>query len=278
MIYLAYDGSLNGDWVSRYSVCLATHTSEKKLTLVHIEDGSVSSARVLEKIRRIEQDCNACGVALSLEMHPLRKSVFQTLLNAIPHGRESFVVCGTRIRSRRQSFLSGTISEKLLRYNHFNVLAIRVVQPGLLGNPGKFLIPLAGHPRGFQSAWPFFRLFLPEVKEVYLLRVMIVSSLWLRQLSLQHAHALREKGLRYLCDVIEDIKQRCAPTKFWLDSRVVLSDDWPREILVHSSKLKARMILLGASERTLLARTLHANPLERVLRGTPCDTGIYRGI
>ena len=278
MIYLAYDGSLNGDWVSRYSVRLATHTSEKKLTLVHVEDGNISSDRVREKIGRIEQDCKARGIAFSLEMLPLRKSVFQTLLHAIPHGRESFVVCGTRVHSKRQAFLSGTISEKLLRYNKFNVLAIRVVQPGLLGDPGKFLIPLAGHPRGFQSAWPFFRLFLPEVEEVYLLRVMIVSSLWLRQLSPQHAHALREKGLRYLRDVIEDIKQGCAPTRFWLDSRVVLSNDWPCEILVHSSKLKARMILLGASERTLFERTIHANSLERVLRGTPCDAGIYRGI
>jgi nucleotide-binding universal stress UspA family protein len=278
MIYLAYDGSLNGDWVSRYSVRLATHTPEKKLTLVHVEDGIVSPARVHEKIRRIEQDCNARGVALSHEMLPLRRNVFQTLLNAIPHGRQSFVVCGTRMRSKKQAFLSGTISEKLLRYNKFNVLAIRVVQPGLLGNPGKFLIPLAGHPRGFRSAWPFFRLFLPEVEEVYLLRVMIVSSLWLRQLSPQHARALREQGLRYLRDVIEDMRQGCAPTRFWLDSRVVLSDDWPREILVHSSKLKARMILLGASERTLLERTIHGNSLERVLRGTPCDMGIYRGI
>jgi nucleotide-binding universal stress UspA family protein len=278
MIYFVYDGSLNGDWVSRYGIRLATHTAEKKLTLVHIQDGSVSPVQVLEKIGNIEQECSAQGIELIRKILPLKKNVFQSLLNAIPHGSESFVVCGTRVRSKRQAFLSGTISEKLLESNKFNVLAVRVVQPGLLANPRKFLIPLAGHPRGFKSAWPFFKLFLPEVEEVYLLRVMNVSSFQLLHFSSHHMQVLRKKGLKYLAAVIQDIKQRCGAEIFRLDYRVVVSNDWPREVLVHGCKLKTHMILLGASERTRLGRAVYANSLERVLCGTPCDMGIYKGI
>ncbi len=278
MIYLAYDGSLNGDWVSRYAIRLATHTPEKRLTLVHIHDGSVSPVRLAEKIEKIERECNVQGIELHREILPLKKNVRQSLLEAIPWSTESFVVCGTRIRSKRQAFLSGTISEKLLNDNKFNVLAVRVVQPGLLASPGKFLIPLAGHPRGFQSAWPFFRLFLPAVKEVYLLRVMTVSSFRLHQISVQRIQGLRKKGLKYLGAVMQDIKQGCGSARFRLDCRVVVSNDWPREILVHGSKLKAQMILLGASERTRLGHAIYANSLERILRGTPCDMGIYRGL
>ena len=90
--------------------------------------------------------------------------------------------------------------------------------------------------------------------------------------------ALRKKGLKYLADVIQDIKQRCGDAGFRLDYRVLVSNDWPREILVHGCKLKTRMILLGASERTRLGRVVYTNSLERVLCGTPCDMGIYRGI
>jgi nucleotide-binding universal stress UspA family protein len=278
MIYLAYDGSLNGDWVSRYGIHFAAHTSEKKLTLVHIQDGSVSSEQVAEKIDKIEQECSTQGIELTRKILPLKKNVCQSLLNAIPYGSDSFVVCGTRIRSKRQAFLSGTISEKLLESSKFNVLAVRVVQPGLLANPRKFLIPLAGHPRGFNSAWPFFKLFLPEIEEVYLLRVMNVSSFQLLHLSPHRMQELRKKGLKYLAAVIQDIKQECGADICRLDYRVIVSNDWPGEILVHSSKLRARMILLGASERTLLGRTVYGNSLERVLRGTPCDMGVYRGI
>jgi nucleotide-binding universal stress UspA family protein len=278
MIYLAYDGSLNGDWISRYGIRLATHTAEKKLTLIHIRDGSVSPTRLAEKIGKIERECTAQGIGLRPEILPLKKNVYQSLLKAIPHGRESFVVCGTRVRSKRQAFLSGTISEKLLTYCAFNVLAVRVVQPGLLANPGSFLIPLAGHPRGFQSAWPFFRLFLPGVEEVYLLRVMNVSSFRFYESSPKRIQLLRKKGLKYLSAVIQDIKQGSGSATFRIEPRVVISDDWPMEILVQSGKLKTRMILLGASERTRLGRAVYANSLERVLRGTPCDMGIYRGI
>jgi hypothetical protein len=278
VIYIAYDGSLHGDWVSRYGIRLATHTPEKRLTLVHIVDGSVSPVRVAEKIEKIERECNVQGVELHRKILPPKRNVCQSLLEAVPGGGESFVVCGTRIRSKRQAFLSGTISEKLLKYNKFNVLAVRVVQPGLLANPRTLLIPLAGHPRGFQSAWPFFRLFLPAVEEVYLLRIMTLSSFKLRQLSGQGIQELRKKGLKYLGAVMQDIKQGCEPARFRLDCRVVVSNNWPREILVHSNKLKAHMILLGASERTRLGRAIYANSLERVLRETPCDMGIYKGL
>jgi nucleotide-binding universal stress UspA family protein len=84
--------------------------------------------------------------------------------------------------------------------------------------------------------------------------------------------------LKYLGVVTQDIKQGCDSSRFRLDCRVVVSNDWPREILVHSNKLKARMILLGASERTRLGRAIYTNSLERVLRQTPCDMGIYKGI
>ena len=278
MIYLAYDGSLNGDWISRYGIRLATHTAEKTLTLIHIRDGSVSPTKLAERISKIEAECAAQGVELRPEILPVKKNVYQSLLRAVPHNRESFVVCGTRIRSKRQAFLLGTISEKLLRYCAFNVLAVRVVQPGLLANPGSFLIPLAGHPRGFQSAWPFFRLFLPGVEKIYLLRVMKVSSFRFYESSPKRIKRLRKKGFKYLSAVIQDIKQGIGSATIQIEPRVVISHDWPMEILVQSGKLRTRMILLGASERTRLGRALYTNSLERLLRGTPCDVGIYRGI
>jgi len=278
MIYLAYDGSLNGDWISRYGIRFATHTAEKRLTLIHIQDGSVSPTILAEKISKIEAECGAHGVELRSEILPLQKNVYQSLLRATPDDRESFVVCGTRIRSKRQPFLLGTISEKLLTYRAFNVLAVRVVQPGLLASPGSFLIPLAGHPRGFQSAWPFFRLFLPGVEKVYLLRVMKASSFRFYESSPQRIQRLRKKGFKYLGAVIQDVKEGIGSATIRIEPRVVISHDWPMEILVQSGKLRTRMTLLGASERTRLGRALYINSLERVLRGTPCDVGIYRGI
>jgi len=278
MIYLAYDGSLNGDWISRYATRLASQSKEKKLHLIHVLDGSLPKDVVETKILAVKEDCHAAGIDLIPEFRPLAKSVFHSIVKVIPGGRGNCLVCGTRVRAKRQSYLSGTVSEKLLRQQKFNVLALRVVQPGLLGNPHHFLIPLAGHPRGFASGWPILKLFLPLVSTVYLLRCMKISSFRDRHLSLQKKRALHEIGFKYLSTVREQLLKDQGAEDFFLDLRVAVNSDWVREILVHASTLKAQMILLGASDRALARRMIQSDPFERLLRDAPCDVGIYRGI
>jgi len=278
MIYLAYDGSLNGDWVFRYALRFASHSPEKALTLVHVQDGGLSKPLFEEKLERIGLECRLHGVGLCLDVRPGGRDVFATLASVIPDGPESMVVCGTRVRSRHKAYLRGTVAEKLLYSGRFSVLAMRVVHPGLLGNPHHFLIPLAGHPRGFRAVWPFIRLFLPDVKSVCLMRGMPVHPLRHPYLSAADHRLRREEGGAYLSLIREEIIREIDVADIHLDFRTVVCDDWPGEILVHASQLKSQMILLGASERTLAQRALRANPLERMLRDAPCDLGVYRGV
>ncbi len=275
MIYLAYDGSLNGDWVARYAIRFAAHDAERTLTLVHIRDESLDEATLERKLEHLQRECRAQGVDLFPHILPLTRSVMHSLLSAIPTGGEDLLVCGTRVRSTRKPFLAGTIAEKLLRHAPFPVLAVRVVQPGLLGAPRDLLLPLAGHPRGLAAVWPFFRLFLPDLENLHLLRGMVVSALHLRHLSREQHQALRDHGVRYLAAVETEIRMRRGAIEFRLDSRIVVCDDWVREILVHASRLKSHLVLLGASQRTRWYQALHGHSLERILRGTPCDVGIY---
>ncbi len=276
MIYLAYDGSINGDWVSRYAMRLAGNTPERALNLVHVLDGSMAAPHLEGKVELIETECAERGIAFTARFQRLDQDVPRSLAEVVPAGPGNLVVCGTRIRSRRLQYLTGTVSEKLLRQHRTHVLAMRVVQPGLLADPGRFLLPLSGHPRGFSSAWPIFRLFLPRAREVYLLRVMKLGSFRLQHLSEQRERSLRRQGAEYLKVVAAELARRCETPGFRLDTRVVISDDWANEVLVHASHFKTRLILLGASERSLPWRLAHGELLERILRGTPCDVGVYR--
>jgi hypothetical protein len=49
-------------------------------------------------------------------------------------------------------------------------------------------------------------------------------------------------------------------------------------VLVQASRLKAQLMLLGLSERSLAYRVFHSASIERILHETPCDVGIYRGL
>src|SRR3990172_9214482 len=135
MLYFAYDGSINGDWVSHYAIRLACHDTDRRLELIHVDDGEMPREELAKKLGRIESECQGRSVDLSVRIAPLRVSVFASLVELLPPGRETHLICGTRVRPRRRGYLAGTVSESLLRSGRFQVLAVRVVQPGLLGLP-----------------------------------------------------------------------------------------------------------------------------------------------
>jgi hypothetical protein len=277
-IYLAYDGSINADWVSRYAITIAANLEDKKITLVHIPDGTFTPETIRLKIQAIESECATHGVKLHSEQIPLRRTVFRTLLESIPPGPDSFCICGARITSRRGGFLRGTISEQLLEARKFNVMAIRVVMPGLLGCPDDLLFPLSGHPRGFHMAMPFLHLLAPGIRNLYLLRIMQVNPLLLRYLSRSQYRVIYRRGLDYLHLISREIAQEDHEHRIHVDARVVLAADWVGETLVQASELRARLILLGATEERFPTSRLRAGKVEKLLRKTPCDVAIYRKV
>ena len=142
MLVFAYDGSLNGDWVAHYAVRFAANTSLRKLRLIHIADASPESS-LEQRIARIAAESQLLGVVLETEIAPGRGAkVVQRLLEIVPE--RATLIAGTRARPRNRAFLAGTVSARLLEEGRFSVIAIRVVHPGVLGQPGSVLLPIAG--------------------------------------------------------------------------------------------------------------------------------------
>lgn len=276
-IYLAYDGSINADWLSRYAIRMAAALEHRQLVVVHIHDGSAGDSPLETRFAAIAAECAAHGIELRRLIEPLGRGVAAGLLAAIPPGPDSFCLCGARIAPRGRGFLAGTVSEQLLRAGRFNVMAIRVVSPGLLGRPTNLLFPLAGHPRGFAAAMPFLRLLTPSLSRLHLFRVMEMNPFRFRYISAGAARKKLTEGLEYLKGVSREIRAEIAAGGWQLDRHAVLSDDWAKEILIEAGRVHASMILLGATERNLPSRLFYGNRLEQILRHTPCDAGIYRG-
>jgi len=277
-IYLAYDGSINGDWVSHYAVRMAARHPERTLHLVHVRDRTPGPAELQGKLGRIAGECEQAAVQCQIALHAVRRTVVETLLAAVPAGGQHLLVCGTRVRAGRRGLLAGTVSEELLRAGHCPTLALRVVQPGLLGLPRDFLIPLAGHPRGLTAALPFLALLAADVSRIHLLRVEEVTASRFRRLPATTVERLSTAGRHYLQDAEGVLAGEAAFAQARLDSLVVVSDDVPKEIVIAANRTKARLILMGASQRNLRERFFYGNPIEQVLRETPCDVAVYRSV
>ena len=277
MIVLAHDGSINADWLARYALQLASSLPKPELMLVHILDNTLSHEQIVAKFTGLREECSQRDIVCRPLIQTMAGDVFASLKAAIPAGGHVYCLCGARVAPRGRGFLAGTISERLLRAGLCNVLAIRVVSPGLLGCPSSLLFALAGHPRGFRSALPFLDLLLPNLRRLYLLRVMVVHPLLFRYISDRTAKGKINQGHEYLRQVSAEIRERLAVPPY-LDRQVILSDDWAKEILIQAGKVNASMILLGATERSLPHRFVYGNRIEQILRSAPCDVGIYRKI
>jgi nucleotide-binding universal stress UspA family protein len=277
MIVLAHDGSIYGDWVARYAVGFAAVETDRKLLVLHVAEGKVSNEVVDSRLTRLGRDCASLGIEFRSQILPLGKSTYRSLRQSVPHDPQALLICGTRVKPRRQNYLSGSVAEQLLRMHQCPVLALRVVQPGLLGNPHDLLLPLAGHLGGFSRIWPVFGRLCPFLHTVYLFRSLYVNQLHHPYLSSAREQALKEIGIKYLIKISSEMEEQLGPLSFRIDRRVAISADWVNDVLVLASRLKVQIMLLGVSERNLAHRVLHGAAMEKVLRNTSCDVGIYRG-
>jgi nucleotide-binding universal stress UspA family protein len=278
MIYFAYDGTIHGDWVSHYAIRLAVHHSTRELHLVHINEQILSPLALEERIAAIDAQCQRAGVRLQAEIGTISGDVSQSLEARLPTGPETFVLCGTRSRRSRSGWLSGTVSERLLQSNLRQVLAVRVMQPGLLGLPRDFLLPIAGHPQGFRGGLPLLRLFGPDISRIHILHVHRLPHWRYRVLTHDSVQRLSQRGAEYCRRIEREISQELGLDPAMIDTRTIVSDDVPKEIVIFANKVRSRLIYLGASQRTLPQRFFYGNPIEQILRDANCDVAIYRGM
>jgi nucleotide-binding universal stress UspA family protein len=276
VLVFAYDGSLNGDWVAHYAARFAVHTDKRTLRLVHVRE-ALPQSHLEERIGRIADECTVLGVGLEVDLVERGGAdVAERLLRYVPP--RATVIAGTRARPRNAAFLDGTVSARLLDAGRFSVVAMRVVHPGVLGQPGNVLLPLAGAPRAAANALPVLRLLGGDLRHLHVLLVREVSRVRFRFLRGERAERLLAGGRALVATIEVGLRDGLAPHRFGLDSSVVVSDDVPKEILLHAAKHRSRLICLGASRRTRRQRLVHGAPIERVLRDTPADVAVYRSV
>lgn len=276
MLVYAYDGSLNGDWVAHYAVRFAANTSARKLRLVHIADAA-SESSLDERIARIADECKVVGVVLETELATRRGvDVAESLLEIVP--ARATLIAGLRARPRRRAILAGTVSARLLEAGRFSVIAMRVVHPGVLGQPGSVLLPIAGRPHQSAFALPFLRLLGEDLQRLHLIFVREVHGLRSRFMSHEGIEKLLAEGRALVAPIEDELRAGLAPLRFELDSSVVVAADVLKEILVCAGKHRSRLIGLGASRRTLLERVIFGAPIEQLLRDAPSDVAVYRTV
>ncbi len=274
-VCLAYDGTINGDWVARHAVRLAAGDASRRLRVVHVETAEVPARTLVEKLDNIRLIAANAGVAVDVEICAMHDGVVGGLVEHLGAEPEILVVTGVRARGGRRGFLAGTVSAELLADTTFDVVAYRVVQPGTLGVVRRLLLPLAGGGAGHQAAEHMLRLLAHDVKSARLLHVIELAAGRLRRLSAPDAAALRRQGEAFLHG-IEPTISAAVKDDVALDLAVRISTEWSREVIIDAAQQKIDLIALEASRQVLARGFRYGDPFETLLRDTPCDVAVYR--
>ena len=272
----AYDGSTHGDWVARYAVRLARGRSSPLLVL-HVDENATHGARVDVKLQHLRDIAEASGVPFQARHLPLRSRSVARALEAELHDlRGSLLVTGLRVRESGRGLLRGTVSEDFLRSARYDVLAVRVVSPGLLGHARHVLYAVSQNPASAKRCAPFLRALAPEMTRLSLLTVLSPRGGRLARPIRAELQSLDAEGNAHLKRCLADLRGALAPFAFPVDSQSSVSSDWPAEVIRHAGRVKAQLLVVGATERSLPERLIFGNALERVLHDTVCDVAIFR--
>lgn len=273
MIYFAYDGSINGDWVSRYAIRLAAATATRQLCLLHIRgEEELQQTTVDAGIERIRRECNEEKVELEVVEHELQGSVAATLQQMLPATppEDALLVLGTRVRPRQRRYLAGTVADAMLRQRHLDTLAVRVVHPGLLGVPHTLLFSLTGSAGERENNCRLLALLAPNLRRLHLLFLLPVRSLWQRLFGHRDGEALRRQGQVYVDACENELTSHLQLSPHAIDVRVRFSEHMAIDLVIHARKHKSQLICLaydGSRQELQL--------IERLLKEAPCDVAVF---
>lgn len=272
-IWLADDGAVHADWLSHYAMRFARRSRERMVHLLHVPEPNALAADILARRAALAK---RYGVALEARELPTGGDVAARLVAAVPKGPDHLLIAGMRARAGRRGVLAGTVAAQLLASGERSVLALRVVQPGLLGLPGHAAVALSERIGLLERLTPGLRCLLPDLDRLTLVRVMATDPGLLARLSgASHAERLQE-ALVWLDGIAAGLRREHGEALPDLDTRAAVAADWPGQVLIEAARARANLLLVGSSATSVPLRFDASNPLERLVRDAPCDVAIAR--
>ncbi len=270
-ILAAVNEHLNSEVSARYALHLAK-TVEGRMYIHYVAETGVSERTFKlaeEAVMRLFKKGREMGVDIESVLDsgdPLEK-----IRNLVKTEGIDIVFASTRKEDVEKRFYTGTLAKRLSVNLPCSVALVRVVHMGRI-HPGKILVPLKARVDHIQERSYFSSMFAsafgskihvfhatnPIIKffhgEVHLTPVEWEKKLP-RDISL-----FIESLKRY--DVTHE--KKLVPGKA------------EKNIAIEAAAKRFDLIIMGASERTLLSSIFKGNPVERVLRETPCDLIILK--
>jgi nucleotide-binding universal stress UspA family protein len=265
-ILTAVDGSLNAHAAARYAIALAQACGATLYVA-----GVITPEMTGQDEGSLAQSAGALvaeseGTRVPAHLLIERGDVVKTLEGLARTHRIDMVMTASRREDAEHRYFMRTVPQRLMRVLTASLIVVRVVHLGVLAHPRAILVPVLGGPRDHAE-----RTYL-VARLARHFRASVIVFHALEAIPRSGGPGAREAGARRVEAVAEELLQAGVEVHF----RVVTGPLVGESIMQEAARHRHDLIVMGASQRSLLTKWRRGNPVEDVMRRTPCDLFVCR--
>lgn len=270
-ILAAVNEHLNSEISARYALKLAK-VCNAKLYICFIAEKELPKAsfnRAEEAMKRLFAEAENADI--QVESITETGGAVEKITEIVKKENINLVFVSTRREDIQRRFYSGTIARKLSLTLPCSVALVRVVNMGRI-HPKKILVPLKGRS-GHITELSHFATILAQAfgSSIHIFHVSKpITKFFHGELHLTPLE-LEKKLPGDVLHFIEHLERSRVTHE-----KKFLTGSAGRGITIEANANRHDLIIMGASERGLLSSVVKGNPVEQVLRDTPCDLIILK--
>jgi nucleotide-binding universal stress UspA family protein len=270
-ILAAVNEFTNSELAARYAIALA-QSCQAKLFLVFVAQEGINKDTFKQAESALERLlAETDGRGIEVESVIERGDPFQKIYGMVNRDHIDIVFTATRREDVTKRFFIKTLARKLMIKLPCSVAMARVVRMGKV-HPKNILVPLRGHMTHLEER----ACFVAKLGQAFNAQVTLfhqhsaVTSFFHGEIHLKPAE--REE---YIPKNIEEFTG-CLKRYDIGHEKKTGYGTISRGITIEAAHRRHDLIVMGSSERSLLKSIISGNPVEEVLRETPCNLIILR--
>jgi len=270
-VLAAVNEHLNSEISARYALNLARVCGAKLYIYFIAEKGASRSSfdRAEEAMKRLFIEAERGDI--QAEIITKTGDPVREIEKIVRHEKIDVVFASTRREDVERRFYAGTVARSLSLHLPCSVAMVRVVHMGRI-QPKKIFLPLKARINYLKER----AYFTAKMAESFGSKVFVFHAAKpLTKFFHGELHLSPVEWETRLPKDISDFMEYLRKYKISFE-QMLLPGSIARSITIEAASKRHDLIIMGASERSLLSSFLKGNPVENVLRETPCNLIILK--
>jgi nucleotide-binding universal stress UspA family protein len=270
-ILAAVNEFTNSELAARYAIALS-QSCQAKLFLVFVDQEGIDKDTFKQAESAIERLlAETDGRGIEVESIIKRGDPFQKIYDMVKKEHIDIVFTATRREDVSKRLFIKTLARELMIKLPCSVAMARVVRMGKI-HPKNILVPLRGHMTHLEER-AFFVAKLGQACNAQV--TLFYQHSPLKSFFHGEIHLKPAEREEYIPKDIENFTECLKRYDIGHEKRTGYGTI-SRSITIEAAHRRNDLIVMGASERSVLKSIIRGNPVEEVLRETPCNLIILR--